>query len=195
MGLNDIRPYKQGLSSPAMESYPLAAAGNFVAGNPVRLSLAGFLIECADAPTADNILGISQASGDIDGSILAATIFPNITYPTTGADGFPNTGDMIPVAIPKSETLWVVNADRFSVAGAAFGDVVPTVAHVGQACGIALIAGNFGVELVGVLIGRVHDVLNADGKSVGSEGGTGVAVVFSINAHQGTATGTTVDPA
>jgi hypothetical protein len=195
MGFNDIRPYKYGHNRPALESYPLAAAGNFVVGNPVRLNAAGFLVECADAPVADNILGIAQASGDVDGSILAAGIFPNITYPTTGSDRFPNTGDMVPVAIPDSDTLFIVNADRFSEAGAAFGDVVPTAAHAGQACGIALIGGNFGIELAGVLIGRVHEVLNANGRSVGSEGGTGVAVIFSINAHQRTATGTTADPA
>ena len=166
--------------------FPVAAAQTFVEGAVVRVNTSGQLVASVDNPTSANVFGIAATGGD-------TTAGTGTLDPDTGS--VITTGGMVKVYVPDITTVF--RTMNFSSAGAAFGDVAPAAGHIGDEINIELIGGNYGVGIAGSNnLGRIVDVVNADGNSVMRSGGTGVTVYFQLLAHQSTpVTGVVTAPA
>lgn len=183
MPLWDMRPLAY--NDWELRSWPLDAAADFVAGEPVALAASGEVQECADPVVivaTGGIIGIAAQSGDTTGAVAGGTI-GNFRYTGFGdfnpSSNLPQTGDEILVYVPKrpgAEVLGKLTSDGGAIA-------VPTQANVGDAVGIEKgTAGNwlFSVEGTPEKLGRIVQVLDADMNPISVSGGTGVFVVVSL---------------
>ena len=197
MARHDIRVgIYPGDGRPLMQDFRLNAGETFLVGEPVSQNADGELTESADDPVDADLLGIAGSDGDTTNAGGLSTLRNRFGQFTDTR--VVSTGDMIPVVIPDGLILF--RTANFSSGGAAFGDVAPAAANVGDEVGLSLIGGSWGVDISATNnIGRIVDVLETTlGISLQMKTPaatrTSRVVIFSINASQQNSFGTVDAP-
>ncbi len=167
MAKNDIMPWRSALGGHfKIERHRLTAAQTFEEGECVLLAAAGTITiaaDAGDAATPTSLYGLAAEPAEGMATDAAGT-----TNPTNALRGIHPFDDI------STEFI----TDNYSDAGAAFGDAAPDMANIGDTCGIALIGGIWGVELVSDNENfLIIDVLDSD-KSTPTTGTDGTWVVF-----------------
>jgi hypothetical protein len=166
--------------------FPLDAGATFVEGEPVALNDAGEVQEAGDDPTNGGFIGFAASSGDTAGA--TGTIGTFRDGGTLGdfnpTSNLPQTADLIPVWVPKTNGARVVTR-RFSSVGAAFGDVTPTRGHVGDEVGLSLISGVWGFDISTTNnVGRIVELWDANQIPIELSGKPAVFIVVAITSHE-----------
>ena len=184
MAKNDIKVWQSPMGGvPNKRHFPMKASETFFEGEVVGVDADGNLSESlATGPLPADIMGIALGGPGASN-----------TNPKTGVAWA--TGDMIPVAIPDSQTSFITQ--RYTQ-GTAFDDVAPAVAIIGDVAGLVRISGIWGLDQgqdANEGVARIVDILNQRKESILDTGetlaltsvsGNPYYVVFQIIAHAST---------
>lgn len=195
MAKNDIRVWRAPKEL-LVQHFPVAASETFVAGEPVRLNTGGELVECTTAwATGNDFLGIALASGDTVGATDANGAFTQKKGAFTPGDGFPNSGDLVPVVIATPDT-WFITSNWTATTGASTASVAataPAKTNVGDGGGFNLDSGNWVLGMGVAQNARVLQVLDSNYEDIAYSGGTGRHVVFVFTSGQNMAEAVNTD--
>lgn len=184
MAKNDIKVWQSPLGGvPNKRHFPMKVSEAFFEGEPVSVDNTGNLTESAATGVVPaDIMGIALGGPGV-----------NNTNPKTNAAWA--AGDMVPVAIPDSQTSFsTVNYTQ----GTAFDDVAPTLARIGEVAGLVRISDSWGIDQgqdANEGICRIVDILNVRRESIMDTGETlglisatnkNYYIIFQIIAHQST---------
>ena len=162
----------------------MQASETFFVGEPVTIDAGGEIAQCATEPTQGSVFGIAAIGPGSDG---------NITNPRTGTTTW-SEGESIPVWVPEPGMQWITSN---YTQGTAFDDVPPTIAVIGDAAGLALIGGVWGIDQTPTANDatcRIIDILDDMKNTIVRPGAADIAlavgdtyyVVFEIVSHMGT---------
>lgn len=188
MAFNDIMPWQGPHGGDVRrQHFRLNAAETFLRGEPVAINADGELTESNDDPVEADLLGIAAAPGDNttnDDTPSATVVQTSMTYPTTANDGFPDTGDLIPVYMPDHTNYFITS--NFGSTSEGFAET-PALADIGDEAGLELVAGVWGINTgASNNTCRIIDVLDVNKNSIQQSAQPGLFVVFIIVAHQAT---------
>lgn len=179
MSARDIMPWNGPSGQyPRVLHFRLNASETFAEGEPVAVNADGELTESASTgPVPADLMGIALAGP-------AAS-----RNPATGNAWA--TGDMVPVAVPDSNTLFITSN---YTEGTAFDDAQPTAAVLGDQAGLVRLSDVWGIDNgqdANEGVAQIVDVLNSQKESIQVTGetlasGSQYYIVFRIVAHQGT---------
>ena len=185
MAAYDIMPWNSAHGGSYRTTRGFMNAGEvFFVGEPVKINGDGEIEESDDPPTAPQLFGIATIGpGD------AGTITNKRTGTTTWSEG-----EEIPVWVPEPGMQWITSN---YTQGTAFDDVPPTIAVIGDAAGLALIGGVWGIDQTPTANDatcRIIDILDDMKNTIVRPGATDIAlavgdtyyVVFEIVSHMGT---------
>lgn len=178
----DIMPYRgtnQGNVLPSPEWGRLAAGETFTVGEPVAVNAGGYVTESATNAAVVDFIGIAATTGDTVGATDAVGLYrtPIGQFTPGVSPNLPITGSPVAFWRAKSSTKWVTA--NFSTGGVGVL-VTPTAAEIGDAVGLRLNGGVWFLDNNAgtTKIGRITDVIDANGISVRLSGATGVKIVF-----------------
>ena len=172
-------------------SFQMDTAGIWARGEPVGIDGGGQANLVSTDPDSHQVVGI--AAHDV-GTGSGGTVSVNWR---TGLDFA--AGDECSVILFQPGQYWfTANVDIGG--GGPFADSAPLITHIGEGLGLTLISDVWGVDFslgTADMIGQCVDVLDTNLTSISSADfdGTGVGVVFVINAGLGATDGNLADTA
>ena len=140
MAATDILPWQSPhVGTVRVQHFRLKAGESFLVGEPVSVDDTGFLTQSADDPADADLIGIAAANGDTTATSdapSASHIQTSKIYPTTAEDGFPNTGDLIPVWMIDPTSYWITSNDSEDNGGGT--PSVPALDNLGDRAALIL---------------------------------------------------------
>lgn len=195
MAKDDIRLWRAPKEL-VIEHFPVKASETFVRGEPVRLNTGGELVECTTAwATGNDFLGIALGSGDTVGATDANGAFVVKKGAFTPGDGFPNSGDLVPVLVAGPD-VWFITSNWTATTGASTATTSgsePAKTNVGDGGGFNLDSGNWVLGMGVAQNARVLQVLDSNYEDIAFSGGTGRHVVFVFTSGQNMAEAVNTD--